>query len=140
MREVISNLAWIGHARDARNVARVLDLGIKAVIDLAIDEPAVPFPRDITYGRFPLCDGAGNEDGVLLAAITTTRILVEATVPTLVFCGAGMSRSPAIVAAAIAIMRDIDLDAALRIVAEAGPHDVSPALWSDVRRLVDRPR
>ena len=33
MREVISDLLWIGHAWDARHVSEVLIAGIKAVVD-----------------------------------------------------------------------------------------------------------
>ena len=136
MRPIIPNLLWIGHAQDGRDIQQVLDAGIRAVIDLAINEPAVQFPREITYGRFPLADGADNDEAVLRAAVVTTSILVAAQVPTLVFCSAGMSRSPAIVAAAIALAEKSDLDAALLKVAANGPHDISPALWSEIKRVV----
>ena len=60
MREIIPNLVWIGNAQDGRNVEAVLRLGIEAVIDLAIEEPPLVFPRETIYCRFPLIDGAGN--------------------------------------------------------------------------------
>jgi hypothetical protein len=43
-----------------------------------------------------------------------------------------MSRSPAIVAAAIACRQTLLLAEALRQLAEMGPHDVSPGLWEDI--------
>lgn len=132
MREVISNLLWIGHAQDAHDARQVLSHGIRAVIDLAVNEPPAQFPREVTYCRFPLNDGSGNDLAVLRAAISTTGILVEARLPTLVCCSAGMSRSPAVVAAALAQVQKLDLDAALLQVAGGGPHDVSTAFWSDV--------
>jgi hypothetical protein len=46
-----------------------------------------------------------------------------------------MSRSPAIAAAAIALVERIDPDEALRRVVSAGPHDVSPGLWADIKKL-----
>ncbi len=54
MREVIPGVFWIGNAHDARDVKRVLARGIAVVIDLAIEEPPIQFPRDIVYCRFPL--------------------------------------------------------------------------------------
>ncbi len=136
MREVIPTLLWIGNAQDGRNIRQVLAEGIRGVIDMAINELPVQFPREVTYCRFPLSDGTGNDEAILWGAISTTSILLAAEVPTLVFCSAGMSRSPAIVAAAIAMVQKIDIDAALLSVAAPGPHDVSPALWSDIKRVV----
>ena len=40
MREVIPGVLWIGNALEARDVRRVLDLELQAVIDLAMEEPA----------------------------------------------------------------------------------------------------
>ena len=58
---------WIGNAHDARDVRGVLAFGIGVVIDLAIEEPPIHFPRDIVYCRFPLLDvlenGAHGERG-----------------------------------------------------------------------------
>lgn len=67
MREVIVNRLWIGNALDARDVSGVLRLGIEAVVDLAIEEPPIQYPRDLVYCRFPLVDGAENSPSVLRA-------------------------------------------------------------------------
>src|SRR5262249_26770590 len=74
------------------------------LIDLALEEPPVPLTRELVYCRFPLLDGAGNSPWLLRAALDTTAALLASRVPTLVFCGAGMSRSPAVAAAALAIV------------------------------------
>jgi protein-tyrosine phosphatase len=96
-------------------VTGVLGLGVTAVIDLAIEEPPIQFPRDIAYCRFPLIDGSGNQPAILRAAIETTATFIASGTPTLVACGAGMSRSPAIVAAAMATLEGGTLvDAALK--------------------------
>jgi hypothetical protein len=60
MREVIPDRLWIGNALDSRDVTGVLGLGITTVIDLAIEEPPIQFPRDVVYCRLPLIDGSGN--------------------------------------------------------------------------------
>ena len=132
MREVISGTLWIGNALDARDVTGVLGLGVTAVIDLAIEEPPIQFPRDIAYCRFPLIDGSGNQTAILRAAIETTATLIASGTPTLVACGAGMSRSPAIVAAAMAIKENGTLADTLEKLATGQPHDVSPSLLAEI--------
>ena len=134
MRVVIPDLLWIGNAQDGRNVEAVLRLGIEAVIDLAIEEPPIVFPRETAYCRFPLIDGAGNPPALLQAAIDTTISFIQGSVPTLVTCNGGMSRSPAIVAAALVSIENISPETALERVARVGPHDVSTTFWADVKK------
>ena len=74
MREIIPTRLWIGNAMDARNVTGVLGLGVSAIVDLAIEEPPIQFPRDVVYCRFPLIDGVGNQPTVLRVAIDTGRM------------------------------------------------------------------
>jgi hypothetical protein len=138
MREVIPTKLWIGNALDARNVPGVLGLGITAIVDLAIEEPPIQFPRDVVYCRFPLIDGAGNQPAVLRAAIETVANFVALGTPTLVACGAGMSRSPAIVAAAMATTERITLAVALARLTAGQPHDVSPGLLAEISDLLGR--
>lgn len=121
-----------------RDVVGVLRQGVAAVVDLAIEEAPILFPRDTIYCRFPLLDGGGNSPSLLKMAILTTAIFIDAKTPTLVTCGAGMSRSPAVVAAAIAQVEAISLHDALERIAASGPHDVSPTFWETVTVAVDR--
>jgi protein-tyrosine phosphatase len=136
MRQIIPNFLWIGNALDARDISGVLRQGIIAVVDLAMEEPPVPYPRDVVYCRFPLIDGSGNQLGVLRAAIETTRVLIESQTSLLVACGAGMSRSPAIVAAAMAMIDGITLAEALGKMVAQQPHDVSPSLLGEISEIV----
>lgn len=138
MREVIPNVLWIGNAQDARNVKGVLARGIGVVIDLAIEEPPIQFPRDIVYCRFPLLDGEGNSPALLQSAIETTANFVNAQQPTLVACSGGMSRSPAIASAVLANIESLELNAAVERVTATGPCDFSPALWNDVQKLFNQ--
>jgi predicted enzyme related to lactoylglutathione lyase len=138
MREIIPNVLWIGNAFDARDVKGVLAAGIGVVIDLAIEEPPIQFPRDVVYCRFPILDGDGNSPEVLRSAIDTTASFVSAKQPTLVACSGGMSRSPAIVSAAVANVQSINLVAGVEQVAKTGPCDFSPRLWNEVCRLVEQ--
>lgn len=137
MREVLPRLIWIGNARDGRDVSEVISREIAAVVDLAMEEAPAHFPREIIYCRFPLLDGAGNSSSVLQVAVRTLARLIETGTPTLVTCGGGMSRSPALVAAGLAVANGGAPDDWLKQIAADGPHDVAPALWNDVRRFAD---
>ncbi|MFO1092834.1 MAG: dual specificity protein phosphatase [Planctomycetaceae bacterium] len=136
MREVIAGKLWIGNAGDARNVARVLSAGVTAIIDLAIEESPVVYPRDISYCRIPLLDGPGNPAARLELAIGTASHLIEAGTPTLIVCGGGMSRAPAIATAALSRAAGIDLQQALADVVGTGPRDLAAGLWADVQAIV----
>ena len=132
MREVIPSKLWIGNALAARDIRGVLGCGIAVIIDLAIEEPPIQYPRDIVYCRFPLIDGAGNQSAILRAAVETVAHFMASAMPTLVACGAGMSRSPAIVAAAVATTERISLMDVLARLTAGQPHDVSPGLLQDI--------
>jgi protein-tyrosine phosphatase len=138
MREAITNALWLGNAMDARNVSAVLDLRIVAVVDLAMEEPPIQFPRDIVYCRIPLVDGSGNRPEIIRAAVDLTASLIDSRVPTLVACGAGMSRSPIIVAAALARVDGRSLEQALDDITLGVPHDVSTSLWAEIKAVCDQ--
>jgi protein-tyrosine phosphatase len=102
----IENLSlWVGHVGDLRNLRGVLSTGIVVVVDLAMDEPPATITREIVYCRFPLVDGIGNPPWLLRVAIDCVASLLRSRTPTLICCGAGMSRSPCIAAGAIACVR-----------------------------------
>jgi protein-tyrosine phosphatase len=134
MREIISHQLWLGHAIDVRDVRRLHDAGIKAVVDLAYEEPCAQLSRDMLYCRFPLIDGADNSPKLLATAISTTLSLIRKEIPTIVACSAGMSRSPCIVAAALAVICGKSPDECLQDLIEGQPHDIAPRLWADIQR------
>jgi hypothetical protein len=138
MRRIAEFSLWIGHVGDMRNLREVLSTGILAVVDLAMDEPPATVTRDLAYCRFPLVDGIGNPPWLLHAAIDCIAGLLRSGTPTLVFCGAGMSRSPCIAAAAIARVRGCSAEEALIEVATSGVVDVAPGLWSEVRAILTK--
>ena len=136
MRQIASHRLWIGTALDARDLPRLYELEIAAVIDLALEEKSAMLAREIVYCRFPLMDGGGNSPAVLRAAVEMTVRLVKENVPTLVACGAGMSRSPAVVAMALAKINDKSPDECLAALVAGQPHDVSPLFWDDLQRAL----
>jgi uncharacterized protein YndB with AHSA1/START domain len=134
MNQVKPYQLWIGHAGDARAFQEAADRGIRAIVQLGLADPPLQPPRELVYCRIPLLDGCGNDPAVLRLAIDSVAALLREATPTLVCCGAGMSRSPVIVAAAISQVEHANLEECLKRVAEHHPADVSPGLWEDVRR------
>ena len=138
MREVIPGRLWIGNAGDARDPGGVLDEGVAALVNLAAEELPPTLPRDILYCHFPLVDGAGNSPALLKIAVDTVVSLLREKIPTLVYCGAGMSRSVAIAAAAVAHWRGETLEETLKALTDVVSHDVSPVLWRDLSDAVEQ--
>ena len=60
MHEIHPNQVRLGHALDIREPRALFDVGIRAVVDVAIEEPPVALPRELIYCRFPIHDG-GDE-------------------------------------------------------------------------------
>ena len=138
MHEVISGRLWIGNAVEARDLRSLLDMGVAAVVDLAIEELPASVVRELIYCRIPLIDGASNPPERLQLAVETVASLIREDIATLVFCGAGMSRSPAITAAALAVVESADPNVVLQRIVAGYPHDVSPALWQEVTACLQR--
>ena len=137
MRQVPPHPVWIGHAGDGRDFRALLDANIQAVVQLALEEPPLQPPRELICCRFPLVDGEGNSPTVLALAATTIAQLLRRAVPTLVCCGNGMSRAPALAAAGLALLLGEKPESCLLQVLGEHGGDVSPALWNEVRLVVE---
>src|SRR5262245_52576620 len=105
---------WIGHRGDVHDLRQIYESEIAALVDLALNERPLGVPRDLVYCRFPLLDGIGNARWTLHAAIQTTSGFIRDEIRTLVCCSNGISRSPAIAAAAIALVSGRCPDECLR--------------------------
>jgi hypothetical protein len=137
-RQITPHRLWVGHAGDGRDFRQQFDKGIRAIVELAMEEPPIQAPREQIVCRFPLLDGAGNSPEVIDLAITSVAALCKRGIPTLVCCGGGMSRSPAIVAAALSLLENASPEEYLKYVAGFHPMDVSPALWQEIRQSLDQ--
>jgi hypothetical protein len=69
-------------------------------------------------------------------ALRTVAALVKGQVPTLLCCGAGMSRAPAVAAAALALAFGETPEDCLKRVVAHHRCDVSPGLWNEVIALL----
>jgi protein-tyrosine phosphatase len=124
---------WVGNVTDARDLRSVLDQNIQAIVDLAANELPPPLTRDLAYVRCPLLDASGNPPWMVCLAVETVWRLLHAKVPTLVYCSAGMSRTPAVVAAALALETSRTLADCLQEITANVPHDVSAGLIADLQ-------
>ncbi|MCA9248695.1 MAG: dual specificity protein phosphatase family protein [Planctomycetales bacterium] len=128
---------WLGNASDLRDMAAVLDQGITAIIDLAAEEPVPVVFRALNYCRFVLSDDGGNDESLVEAAIVCSAALLR-TQQTAICCAAGLSRSAAISAAALALSSGRSLDEALARIAQYKHLDVNPALWKHIAHVYSR--
>jgi protein-tyrosine phosphatase len=133
MTRILPHALWLGHAGDGRDYRQLFAEGIRAIVQLAAEEPPLQPPRDRIYCRFPLLDGPENGAELLALAIGTVRRLLGLGVPTLLCCSAGLSRSPAVAAAALAQLHSQPLAETLAEVARQHRVDVSPGLWAEIR-------
>src|SRR5262249_46886862 len=117
MKQVHPHALWLGHAGDGTDYRAILDAGIRAVVQVAAERPPLQPPRDLVYCRSPLVDGPGNDTKLLLLAVTTVANLLDRRFPPLVCCGGGLSRSPAVAAAALAMVFQETPEDSLRQVA-----------------------
>ncbi|HKB02777.1 MAG TPA: hypothetical protein VKD90_11190 [Gemmataceae bacterium] len=137
MRHIPDYSLWLGHAGDARDRHELLRLGVGAVVDLAVEEPPAVAGHEMVYCRFPLLDGTENPPWLLRAAIEMTATLLRQKVPTLVACSSGVSRAPAIAAAALVRLGRPNLQDAMLYLAEFGQCDVSAGLLQDVVQVME---
>jgi len=101
MRQITPYTLWIGNAGDLRDLDAWRSRGVHTFVDLAMSERPLAISREDVYARYPLHDGAGNPALLLYAALRHITSLIATNTPAVVFCSAGMSRSPTLVAAAI---------------------------------------
>ena len=137
MQQIPPHSLWIGSVGDLRDWRRLYDLGIRAVVQLAYEEAAPSLPHDFVACRFPLVDGDENSAEILTLAITTVTHLLEHRFACLVCCQAGLSRSPAIAAAALAKLARQPFAACLHDIGTHHHHAIHPGLRTKVQLLCD---
>jgi hypothetical protein len=139
MRQVAGRKLWLGHVGDLRDPRSLLSVGIEAVVELADNEVFASLPRDLIRCRFPLSDGGENPPWLLSLAANSVAALLVAGVPTIVCCSCGLNRSVCVAAAGLAIAERRTLDDAVKVVVGAGPADVSPRLFEELRNALSSP-
>jgi protein-tyrosine phosphatase len=135
MIQIAPHSVWIGTIGDLRDLRRLYDLGIRAIVELSYEDAAVALPHDFVSCRFPLNDGGDNDPELLRLAVDAMTRLLERKFATVVCCHAGMSRSPAVVAAALARITGEPLEACVALIARQRPCDIHPVLLAQLRSL-----
>lgn len=120
---------------DIRDLRLLYDHQLAAVVDLAANERPAQLSHDLIYLRVPLVDGNGNPSSTIELAVRCLVMLIDKRVKTVVACSAGMSRAPAIAAAAIAVTTQRPIEECLLQIVAHAPHDLSSTLWSQVRAV-----
>jgi protein-tyrosine phosphatase len=136
MNEIHSDLLWLGHAFDVREPKPLFEFQIRAVVDVAFEEPCAQLPRQLSYCRFPLNDGGGNDPGTIVQAVHTLTGFLKSGVRTLVACSAGMSRSPTIAAFALGDYLSENPATVLERIAGMKPIAVNGKFWNDVAEAI----
>jgi protein-tyrosine phosphatase len=136
MHKVPDYLLWLGNEGDVQDMRKVFASGIEALVDLAASAPSPQLPRETLYCRIPLVDGPENPPWTVQLAIETVVRLIRAKVPTLVYCGGGMSRSPCIAAASLALLKGCSLPEALTHLSQFEAMDINPGLLAEVQNLI----
>jgi hypothetical protein len=136
MRKIVPYELWIGHAGDLQNVPSVLGQGIAVVMELADSEVPAKLPRDIIHLRIPLSDGGDNTPALLQLAVHSVASMLNARMPTLVACSAGLSRSVAIASAAVAVHEKRPFESTLLDVCQNHPADVAPRLVNQIDEML----
>ena len=136
MNQILPYPLWLGHAGESRDFQKIFDLGVKVLVQLAAEEPSLQTPRELVFCRFPLLDGSGNRAELLFLAVSTVASLIKMRVPTLVTCGAGISRCPAVTAAALSMIYHEPPESYLEKILEHHHADVSPGFWQEITSLL----
>lgn len=132
MLNIPNTIVWLGNASDLRDIRAVLDHGVTAIVDLAVEEPVPEMPRTINYCRFTLTDDGENNPANIRAAILATSAFVAGGHTTAICCNAGLNRSPSVAAAVISRLSGDSPTRCLELVARVKHIDVNPALWNQI--------
>jgi protein-tyrosine phosphatase len=136
MNQIVPYLLRVGHNADGEDFKALFDEGIQAVVQLAWEEVPLLLPRELMLFRIPLVDGPGNRPESIRLAITTVAYLVREQISTLVCCGAGVSRAPALAAAGLAKFTGKPLSECLQLVTQHRHADVHPALYEHLEGIL----
>jgi hypothetical protein len=136
MHQIPPHKLWIGGAGDVRDWRRLYDLGIRAVVQVAYEEPPLALPHDILCCRFPLIDGDNDPETLALAIDTLTQCLAR-KFGCLACCQAGSSRSPAIAGAALSRLTGQSFAACLEEIGTHHRHAIHPKVLLQVQACCD---
>jgi atypical dual specificity phosphatase len=121
---------YLGNFLNAEDPALLLEHGVGLLFTVCSQSPRRHYRRMVRM-HMPLLDGPGNEVADFYFAVATVHWLLMAEEPPtmLIHCRGGISRSPAVLATAMASYGACTFDAAMNDIAKLRPSvDPHPAL------------
>ena len=134
--DFVTDKIAIGNYAQAERADVLSKAGFRGMLSVRCETSVLPPDSGVEiFERVPLIDGSGNDFASFERAVFTLKELVENHAPVFVHCHAGRSRSPAVVAAYLAMEHGLGADAALEFVAQKREINVSPDLVDLARRF-----
>lgn len=121
----ITDQLYLGNLREAGNPKTYTENNITAVLNLCNLDPVRPYPEHLIIARQPLIDSGQNKMADFELAVEQLFELLNNEEYVFVHCGAGVSRSCAITATALAYNYEISIEDAVKCIAQEKP-DVNP--------------
>lgn len=104
MTEIVPGRLYLGNMADANNIPLLHERGIKSIMSVCQFAPKKAREQPFVRVHVPLVDGPNEPEIFALAVALTARLLLASERPMLVHCRGGVSRSPAVLAAAMIIV------------------------------------
>ena len=136
MNQILPYLLRVGHGGDGQDFKAIFDQGVRAVVQLAWEDAPILLPRELILIRIPLTDGPGNPPELVRLAIMTVAQLLREQLSVLVCCGSGVSRAPAVAAAALARHTGKPLSVCLQEVTRHRHADVHAGLYEHLEGVL----
>ncbi|MFO0924334.1 MAG: hypothetical protein U0905_17805 [Pirellulales bacterium] len=111
------------------------DNGIRAVVDLAINEKPAELGRELICCRFPINDGDGNPDWLIAIAIKLLFRWFDMRSGRLWLVARALSHFHR---SRRQCLRIAIFDECLMELIDDAPNDVSPILWTHIKRVYNR--
>lgn len=136
MTEIVPSLIWLANGLEVRDLELMGRQEAEAIVDLAYEESPIASLKSKIAIRVPLIDGEGNNRQHVRHAISMTVELVRSKTPFVIACSAGISRSPTILAAALSIVEECEIEEKLAFVNSKKRIGVSQIFLADVKKAM----
>lgn len=128
---------YVGDIRDASNTKQYYRYEIDAAVKLSHKAPDGGYLDHVEVHDHSMIDGPQNDQGSMTEAVRATADLLSKGETVFVHCSAGASRSPSVAAAALAVLKGVDVQEAGEQVRDARQIQVHPDVWENAQRAVE---
>jgi len=131
---------YIGDFQDASRPEKLRERGVDSVLKLTYQDPKEGYPDSVEIHEFIMTDGPQNDYDRFVEATEKLLELFENGNTVFAHCNAGMSRSPTVSAAAIALYEDVEFRSALETIRESRDINPHPILLKQGKDVVEELR